>query len=79
MIDFLPGDIVRNINPKSRYFALTGIFLRFSPFVFSRTGCDVWYQGHAGPYGYPAASECAQDLLKIAHITELLAALSKAS
>lgn len=68
LVVFKQGDPVRNINPNSSYFGLTGTFQRQLEWIFQSVGdllepaCDVAYPGHHGPYGYPYIAQRMTDL-----------------
>lgn len=63
IVTFKRGDIVRNTNPRSRYYDMVGTFQRVIPWVFcTGLACDVLVEGMHGPYGYPFVLMSLSDL-----------------
>ncbi len=68
MTQFQQGDLVRNVNPRSGYYGLVGVFHHELPWTFWSRGdvlepaCDVAYPGKHGPHGYPYVAQRMSDL-----------------
>lgn len=68
MTTFKPGDTVRNVNPRSRYYGMVGTFHHELSWLFWSAGdviepaCDVAYPGQQGPHGYPYIAQRVSDL-----------------
>lgn len=68
MSKFATGDTVRNVEPSSACYGLTGIFMGYwsdkpsGDLLTLHNACDVEYVGKCGPYGYPYVAQSADDL-----------------
>lgn len=67
---FALGDLVRNVNPASRYYGKVGAFQGLLPWVFQSPGCDVAYPGEAGPYGHKFIAQRVADLERVVDATD---------
>jgi hypothetical protein len=61
MTTFNHGDLVRNINVRSRYYGMVGTFHHELSWLFWSVG-DVEYPGQHGPHGYPFVAQRVSDL-----------------
>jgi regulator of RNase E activity RraB len=68
---FATGDTVRNVEPTSACYGLTGTFVCYwsdkpsGDLLTLRNACDVKYVGKRGPYEYPYVAQSADDLERV--------------